>query len=224
MPETPNALDSRVQNPHRERRPAREQVHQALTLLGVPAAPKLIRAVHNVFFAGDLAPARLTSLRRHEERSYRSLPNARSYYLCPALTADRLSPARALLTVSTWPLRQRVVGPLSSRVDYLYAAIRVADLVGALAALNKPPEQSSSASASERLLWRFAVNIPGALAAAPQTPGGDRRQAILEPRLVRRAAQAELDAHAGADRAGRAATAQLARAQLSDVEQLFGRH
>ena len=35
--------------------PAREQVHQALTLLGVPAAPKLIGAVHSAFFAGQLA-------------------------------------------------------------------------------------------------------------------------------------------------------------------------
>ena len=224
MPETPNVLDGRVQTPHRERRPAREQVHQALTLLGVPATPKLIRAVHNAFFAGELAPARLTSLRRHEERSYRSLPNARSYYLCPALTADLFSPARALLTVSTWPLRQRVVGPLSPRVDYLYAAIRVADLVGALAALNAPSEQSVSASASERLLWRFAVNIPGALAATPPVPGTGGKPAILEPRLVRRAAQAELDVHAGADRAGRNATAQRAREQLSEVERLFGRH
>ena len=34
--------------------PAREQVHQALTLLGVPAAPKLIAAVHAAFFAGQL--------------------------------------------------------------------------------------------------------------------------------------------------------------------------
>ena len=34
--------------------PAREQVHQALTLLGTPAAPKLIAAVHEAFFAGQL--------------------------------------------------------------------------------------------------------------------------------------------------------------------------
>ena len=34
--------------------PAREQVHQALTLLGTPAAPKLIAAVHAAFFAGQL--------------------------------------------------------------------------------------------------------------------------------------------------------------------------
>ena len=107
--------------------PAREQVHQALTLLGAPAAPKLIAAVHAAFFAGQLAPSRLASLRRDEERSYRAAPGARPYYLCPALTSDLLSPARALLCVSTWPLEQRIIGPLSPRVDFLTAAIRIAE-------------------------------------------------------------------------------------------------
>lgn len=201
----------------------REQVHQALTLLGVPAAPKLIREVHNAFFAEQLAPAQLTSLRQREERSYRSVPKARPYYLCPALTADRLSPARALLTISTWPLQQRVVGPLSTRVDFLCAAIRVADIVDALAPLDERPQDGVSASASERLLWRFAVNVPGALAAEPPMPGTGENNAILDPRLVRRAARSELDVHANADRAGRAAAAQSAREQLDDFEQLFGR-
>jgi hypothetical protein len=82
--------------------------------------------MHAAFFTGQLAASRLTSLRRDEERSYRSAPNARPYYLCPALTSDLLSPARALLCISTWPMEQRIVGPLSPRVDFLTAAIRVA--------------------------------------------------------------------------------------------------
>jgi hypothetical protein len=57
--------------------PIREQVHQALTLLGVPAAPRLILAVHDAFFSGPLVPARLTSIRRDEERSFRVAPHAR---------------------------------------------------------------------------------------------------------------------------------------------------
>ena len=74
--------------------PAREQVHQALTLLGVPAAPKLIGAAHSAFFGGELTASRLASLRRDEMRSYHAAPGARPYYLCPALTSDLLSPAR----------------------------------------------------------------------------------------------------------------------------------
>lgn len=183
--------------------PIREQVHQALTLIGVPAAPKLIVAVHDAFFSGPLVAARLTSLRRDEERSFRSAPHARAYYLCAALTADLLGPARGLLAVSTWPLEERVIGPLSPRVDYLTAAIAVADSVRRL---------PGASAAAARLLWRFAVNIPGAQA-------GGRR---ADPGLVERAARAELNVHTGRDRASRQAAATRARARLDDAGQLFG--
>jgi hypothetical protein len=183
--------------------PVREQVHQALTLVGVAAAPRLIVAVHDAFFSRPLIAARLTSLRRDEERSFRSAPYARAYYLSAALTADLLAPARGLLAVSTWPLERRVIGPLSPRVDYLTAAIAVADSVRRL------PGTSADA---DRLLWRFAVNIPGA------QPGGRR----ADPETVARAAHAELGVHAAQDEAHRQAAAARARAQLDDAEQLFG--
>ena len=190
--------------------PAREQVHQALTLLGVPAAPKLIAAVHAAFFTGQLAPSRLTSLRRDEERSYRSAPNARAYYLCPALTSDLLSPARALLCISTWPMEQRIVGPLSPRVDFLTAAIRVAGTASSLARTGRP----GSRAGAQQLLRRFAMNIPGAL------DGPHGKDAA--PGNVAAAAQAELDIHAGPDADTRAQAARRARQQLTEAEQLFG--
>src|SRR5437588_91273 len=74
--------------------------------------------------------ARLTSLRRDEERSFVAAPFTRPYYICSALTADLLAAARGLLAVSTWPMQQRVVGPLSPRVDFLSAAIAIAEYVG----------------------------------------------------------------------------------------------
>ena len=183
--------------------PLREQVHQALTLLAVPAAPKLVSAVHEAFFAGLIPSARLTSLRRDEERSFRSAPFARPYYLCAALTAELLAPARGVLAVSTWPLDRRVIGPLSPRVNYLSAAIRVAESFLRI---------RSSGPAAQRLLWRFAANIPGAADGARN----------MDPAIVARAAQAELDIHAADDRAARTAAADRARRQLDDAEQLFG--
>ncbi|MGH3283702.1 MAG: hypothetical protein ACRDPD_03285 [Streptosporangiaceae bacterium] len=183
--------------------PLREQVHQALTLITVPAAPKLVSAIHQAFFAGAIPGGRLTSLRRDEERSFRSAPFARPYYICAALTADLLAPARGLLAVSTWPLDQRVIGPLSPRVDYLTAAIRVAE------SLLRVP---SPEPASQRLLWRFAANVPGAASGAR----------AVDPETVARAARAELEIHAAADRAARSAAADRARRQLGDAEQMFG--
>ena len=187
--------------------PVREQVHQALTLLGVPAAPKLIVSVHDAFFAGRLPGARLTSLRRDEERSFRSAPYARPYYICAALTAELLSPARGLLAVSTWPMELRIVGPLSPRVDFLTAAIRVAERFKA-----QDKDDSGASADSRRLLWRFAANIPRAA----------RSVSTMNPGEIVDAARAELAVHERADSEQRAASAKRARARLDDAGQLFG--
>ena len=183
--------------------PLREQVHQALSLLAVPAAPRLIATVHEAFFSSTFPSGRLTSLRRDEERSFRTAPFARPYYICAALTADLLAPARGLLAISTWPMERRVIGSLSPRVDFLSAAIQVAEAIERLPA---------PVPAARRLLWRFAASIPGAAEDAAQ----------VEPRAVTRAARAELDVHEPADQGTRRAAAARARAQLDDAQQLFG--
>jgi hypothetical protein len=183
--------------------PLREQVHQALSLLTVPAAPRLIATVHEAFFAGTFPNARLTSLKRDEERSFRTAPFARPYYICAALAADLLAPARGLLAISTWPMERRVIGSLSPRVDFLTAAIQVAEAIERLPA---------PVPAARRLLWRFAASIPGGDGGAQQT----------DPRTVTRAARAELEVHEPADRGTRSAAAARARDQLDEAQQLFG--
>lgn len=183
--------------------PIREQVHQALTFLTVPAAPKLIVALHGALFAGALAGPQLTSLRRDEERSFRVAPHARPYYLCAALTADRLSPARGLLAVSTWPMEARIVGPLSPRVHFLTAAIRVAEHV-------LQPEWATLPA--RRLLWEFASNILGAAT----------KIEAMTPETVLRAAVNELEVHQDVDRSHRETAARRAVQQLGDVQQMFG--
>ncbi|WP_189115060.1 hypothetical protein [Pilimelia terevasa] len=182
--------------------PVREQVHQVLTVLGVAAAPRLIVATHEVLYAGGLIATKLASLRRDEERSFRAAPYARPYYICAALTADQLVGVRGLLAISTWPLDRRIMGPLSPRVDFLTAAIRlVRHLQGA----------GELGSQSIRLLWPFINNIPGA---------GSSTQEFDPSRLVA-AAKAELKIHEEFDRQQREAAADRAR-RLPDAEQLFG--
>jgi ElaB/YqjD/DUF883 family membrane-anchored ribosome-binding protein len=182
--------------------PLREQVYEALTLLQVPAAPRLIATVHEAFFAATFPTARVTSLRRDEERSFRTAPFARPYYICAALAADFLSPSRGLLAVSTWPMERRVIGSLSPRVDFLTAAVRVAEAIERIPA---------PVPAARRLLWRFAASIPGAANANH-----------IEPDAVRQAAEAELGVHREADTRTRREAAERARRQLTDAEQLFG--
>ncbi|MFF4615695.1 hypothetical protein [Nonomuraea jabiensis] len=177
----------------------REQVHQGLRLLGAAAQPRLVVAVSDAFFGGTIRSAQLTSLRRDEERSFRSSPHGRPYYLCAALT-DRLSPARGLLTLSTWPLERRVVGPLSPRVDFLTCAIAVAS-------------HESPDGRADRLLLRMARNIPGATDGTLGPP---------DPVRVIEAARAELRVHGDRDTRDRAELAERAAAQLGDAARLFG--
>jgi hypothetical protein len=184
--------------------PLREQVYEALSLLQVPAAPKLIATVHEAFFGSTFPTTRVTSLKRDEERSFRTAPFARPYYICAALSADYLSPSRGLLAVSTWPMERRVIGSLSPRVDFLTAAVRVAD---AIERIPTPP------LTARRLLQRFAASIPGA--------SGEARDQV-KPDVVRQAADAELAVHANADYRMRREAAERARRQLADAEQLFG--
>ncbi|MFE3545586.1 hypothetical protein ACFXK0_21700 [Nocardia sp. NPDC059177] len=184
--------------------PVREHVHRALTLLSVPSSPKLVLATHEAFFSGELLPARLTSLRRDEERSFRSAPYARPYYLCAALTTDLLAPARGLMAVSSWPLERRMVGPLSPRVGLLTSAIRLAEHLSA---------QPATESAGRRVLWRLAVSIPG-VTGAPDA---------LDPATVIAAARRELAVHSGEDARQRRRAAHRAADQLADpAAQLFG--
>jgi hypothetical protein len=181
----------------------RDQVHQALTLLSVPSAPKLIVAVNGAFFGGDLAGAQLTSLKRDEERSFQASPHARPFYLCGALTADRLVPARGLLAVSTWSMSRRVIGPLSPRVDFLVAARRMAEQLDRISDAPLP---------ALRLLWQFAANIPDAATSFD----------TMQPLAVIAAAEAELAVHSEADQRHREASAERARTQLDEIRQLFG--
>ncbi|MGW5480907.1 hypothetical protein [Streptomyces sp. NPDC004008] len=186
--------------------PVREQVHQALAILGAPAAPKLISAACQAFFAKPLATTKLASLRRDEERSFTSQGHSRPYYICAALTHDRLTPARGLLAVSTWPLERRIIAPLSPRTDFLAHAIRTAKHMQLLTAAGHPPSGEA-----RRLLRRFAFNIPGAYAGGEPDPG-----------QVINAAQQEAAVHQGGDDSQRQSAAARARAQLTHVQQLFG--
>ncbi|MFF8975940.1 hypothetical protein ACF08A_03810 [Streptomyces cellulosae] len=188
--------------------PIREQVHQALTLLGAPASPKLISSTYEAFFTEPLVATKLASLRRDEERSFTAQGYARPYYICAALTHDRLVPARGLLALSTWPVERRIIGPLSPRADFLTHAVGTAEQIQRLATAGHP-----APDAAWRLLRRFALTIPGAYDASTQEP---------DPARVIAAAHAEAAVHQQEDDQQRQAAAQRARGQLADVQQLFG--
>lgn len=185
---------------------ARDRVHQVLALLTVPASPALIGQVLRGLWNTELGAA--TSLRRDEERSWKSGPGTRPFYVVPALHHGSLKPVRALLTLSTWELEQRVVGPVSEMVHRLIVASRVADMIASL---------DAPTSGQAHLLTWLAADIPGAL-------DGEGSTTPPDPCQVRDAAERELRRHStqtAADELIRAEAA-LRLKTLPVAEQLFG--
>jgi hypothetical protein len=182
----------------------REQSHHALTLLGVPATARMVVDVHGALFPGDLTVGSLTGQLRDEERA---LDAARPYLLCAGLAAADLSPARGLVTLSTWPLAGRIVTATSLRVDALTAVVRVAEFAAV---------QSGASPAAARLLRELALGVPGGPEAydvmRPAALADAARAALAEPALTDAAAR---------DRAVRDAAAARA-ARLDPRQQLFG--
>jgi len=190
--------------------PVREQVARVLGLLGRPTPVSLIRDVAAARFGDSIAGPRLASLRRDEHRSWRSARESghraagRPVYLVPALTYDRLAPVRGLLALSAWPLEVRLVAPASYRVDMLH-------IVDRLAAELADGGDAPWTPDVERLLWRLAGTVPGAIEGS-----------TMDLTRVRAAVAAELAQIQDADAAERVEAARRGRSQLDEEQQLFG--
>ncbi|GAA3912745.1 hypothetical protein [Actinoplanes auranticolor] len=125
----------------------REQARRALLLIGAPAPSRLLVDVHGALFDGDLTMPALVALLREEERG-RPGGDSSAYRICPALLSD-LTAAGGLLTLSTWPLKGRIVTP---RADLLAAIVRIAEFVAM---------RETAGAAAAALLRRLADEVPG---------------------------------------------------------------
>ncbi|MET9779296.1 hypothetical protein ABZ023_34495 [Streptomyces sp. NPDC006367] len=202
VPADPSASASAEPRPLKS---VRERVLQTLTLIGAPASQKTIRAVHEAFFGGaPLSSACMASLRRDEERSFRSHRGVRTH-VCPALLTQSFRPARSVLASSAWPLHQRLLAPGTDQVNYLTMAVNLAE-----AAAGTAGENQGDGEAINALLASIAANIPGL---AGNKPASAAR--------IRDAAQRELDRLLPEDQADRDQAARTAT-KLPSVEQMFG--
>jgi hypothetical protein len=183
----------------------RERVLAGLELLGVPSRAGLV-SIASVARTGLTVESRqLASLRRSELASWRSAPDRRPAYVVPALHDRRFEPLRGTIVSSAWEPWRRLVGPLSPRADHLRAAIRVAEHSG------WARQHSDDVGARlERLLWRLARSVPGALDAS-----------VFDVERVIAAARAELAIVDREDREHREAAA-VRLGGLSAEQQLFG--
>jgi len=190
-------------------RSLRDQVIQALSLLGRPAALNLISDVSRARWGEIIPTKRMASLRRDEQSSYQNRPGARPQYIAAALSADRFAPLRGVAALSSWPLEIRIVGPASPRVDLLHNLKKLCIEVE-----NGRSQQSPWTAAMERLVSRLAFTVPDAMA--------DAGRISLNTEQVRRACTTELAAIEASDSEVRRQQAERARAQLTQNQQLFG--
>lgn len=189
--------------------PAREQIQRVLSLIGVPHRPSFIVHIHSGLFPGQLTTASFTSIRRDEERAWnRHSGVRRPSYIVPALSADDLTPVRALLALSSWAPEKRIVGPLSERADWYATAIAVAHAMMNIEGAPGNPDHPASAL------------LEGLTAGTDITDPGPGR--TVHPTEVIDAANREYQKIRKQDEADRQRGAyQLS--QLSPAEQLFGR-
>lgn len=193
-------------------RPLREVVLDYLHLTGRPTSVQLLADLARAKDGYPLPNARVASLRRDEERSFRSSAS-RPAYVVPALTYNRFTPVRGVLASSAWPLPLRLIAPASPRVDFLQTVIALARDSAARADA-APSGATKTGQGVELLLHKLARSIPNAL---------ESSHVPLDYDSIVQAAAAELAIHEGGDSQERQAAADRARAQLHDpTELLFG--
>jgi hypothetical protein len=197
--------------PRRDRNQAiREVVLDSLNDLGVPTAPREIASYAQARFNVELEARLFASLRRDEQRTWKSTRSHRPVYIVPALTVaapSRLLAMRGKLARSDWPLEQRLIGPWSERTDHLTATANLARQAAWLLSSNR-----SQADGVTQLLARYASTVPSAT----------DRGSTPDPQRIERAVRAELDVLAPSDSAWRTDAAGAARELLSSDEQLWG--
>lgn len=187
----------------------RERAVSAVTALNVPCSPRLIAAYCEARTGEPFDLRAIASIRRDEHRSWKS-GSKRDTYLVPALEGPWLVAGRGKFVLSHWPLSQRIIGPLSPRVDHLKVCLHLAAQVESL------ERDTASWQRMCALLAEYARSVPNALK-SPWSAEPD-----LDLDSVCSAATAELNVIQPEDENWRRTEAERAERRLSEGEQLWG--
>jgi hypothetical protein len=179
----------------------------SLVEIGVPVSPRAVAEYALVRFGKRIDHRALASMRRDEQRAWTSPKSTRAVYVVPALEGTRFFPFRGKAALSNWAIARRLIGPWSDRVDHLIATKNLARqlvwLKGADPAVG---------GALSRLVGAYASTVPGALSGTGE----------VDPEVVQRAVDTELEAIRPHDEKWRAEAAQHAAEVLNENEQLWG--
>jgi hypothetical protein len=202
----------RRSRPGPPRVPRRALAIDALELLAIPSTPRLVSWVVNARTDEMLDPRILTTIRHDDQGAWtRDVESGRvpGPKLAPALDEAMLEPVRALLTLSTWPLAQRMVTPHSPRSDHPFAILRLLDEADRLDDVD-----SDAARRLTALAARLTMGLPGAGSLSTQGAAASRAD-------LRRVAQGELTRFLESASQERAAAAERA-SRLPEINHIWG--
>jgi hypothetical protein len=186
---------------------ARSRTVATLTELGVPSSPKQIAEYSEACTDERFDVRALASIRRDEQRSWRS-GSKRDVYIVPALEGEWFLAGRGRLALSHWPLPLRIIGPLSLRADHLRSCLQI------LRRINAEGVAADTAKRLTYLLGQYARSVPGALQ--------DVWSNELDFTRVEHAVQAELKLIGGQDDNSRQHAAERAARQLDSEQSVWG--
>jgi hypothetical protein len=199
-----------AQRPLRPRAPsARERAINTLTELGVPSSPKQIAAYAQARTGEPFDVRALASIRRDEYRSWCS-GSKRDIYLVPALEGPWFVAGRGRLALSHWSLWQRIVAPLSPRVDHLRSCLQLIVQIEGVA------PRTQIGVRMRNLLAQYVRSVPDALDDA-WTPSKD-----IDLSRARAAVVAELELIQGQDENVRESEAERAMRRLNQEQLIWG--
>lgn len=183
----------------------REVVVDVLSDFAAPAAPSLIAEYAAATYGVSLPLSRFPSLRRDEKNAWKNDGTSKPVWIAPALNATSYEPMPRFLTLSSWDLRDRMIGPHTPRVAYLKVMLAIIRRYTALSGTD-----SDTAEAVLKLLHKRGAAIPGALRRSdPETMEkmASMETARLEPRDLQDRAEA---------------AAQTAGVLVDEEQRLFG--
>jgi hypothetical protein len=110
-------------------RSQRDVIVDTLDEVGAPMSTRAIAQYARGRFGAAIGGNRFAPLRRDEETAWRKNSSGRPVFIAPAINADAAEPISKLLTLTSWELADRIIGPRSERFAYLVLCRRVLQLL-----------------------------------------------------------------------------------------------
>jgi hypothetical protein len=186
----------------------RDQVIRIVHLVGVPVLHGIIPRLGAALFSCMIPSARLSTLLVGDEiRAYSGNREKHAVWICPSLTTIGFLPLNPLVSLSSWPLENRIIGTRTLRANHLKTVLALVRLLES----TDPLGGSDRINTLTGLLRLYSESVPGV-----KNCGAE-----LELDIIRGATEDELSLIEKEDEKERVAAARKL-AEFPQINQLWG--